>query len=207
MLRDDSLPAAAPSTDLHRPARPAPTAPSCWRCGSARPRREWDWAVGRLLDARRGHRRGSATADCAAPPELRKLLADNLDPLSRLAGFDPATADRHLARAADHTLRFAEVLAKIYLSVHRRRAAVPVHRDEHLDGDDPFPLPDRNESVDDPLGLPDDERRPRLWALRRELLDVDARRRRRGQWTWRADRQPRCASEFGYAARRPAETR
>ena len=47
--------------------------------------------------------------------------------------------------------------------------------DDHLDGDDPFPQPGGNESLDDPLGLPDDEDGLDLWALRKRA----ARRRRR----------------------------
>ena len=49
-------------------------------------------------------------------PEFVKLLTANLDPLSRLAGFDPGSATDSWHALPTHTLRFAEVLAKIYAS-------------------------------------------------------------------------------------------
>ena len=55
------------------------------------------------------------------PPDHRSaefvdLLASNLDPLSQLAGFDPSSLPAWHALPT-HTLRFAEILAKIYASV------------------------------------------------------------------------------------------
>ena len=84
------------------------------------------------------------------PASSSSGLASNLDPLSRLAGFDPASATDTWHALPTHTLRFAEMLAKIYASrLPRRRAALPVHRRRRIpDGDDPFPLQDENEALE-----------------------------------------------------------
>jgi len=49
-------------------------------------------------------------------PEFLKHLAEKLDCLARLAGFNPDIADATWHVAPTYTLRFAEVLAKIYAS-------------------------------------------------------------------------------------------
>ena len=49
-------------------------------------------------------------------PEFIKVLAANLGPLSRLAGFSPSTATDTWHHSPTRTLRFAEVLAKLYAS-------------------------------------------------------------------------------------------
>ena len=60
---------------------------------------------------------------------------------------------------------------------------------DHLDGDDPFPLPDANESADDPLALPEAGPANRdgphsLWALRRALLRVEVGEDDAREWHW-----------------------
>ncbi len=164
---------------------------------------QWDWAVKELI------RRIAFYATChhaceRHAPEFEKLLEVNFDSLSRLAGFDPAVPANTWHALPTHTLRFAEVLAKIYASrfsigeiLYLFTAA------DHLDGDDPFPLQEQNESLDQPLGLPEDERRHSLWQLRRKLLDIHVGEHEVREWTWH-----RIAAslhdEFGYD---PAEVR
>ncbi len=114
-----------------------------------------------------------------------KLIEDNLDPLSRLAGFNPqdplTTWDAH----PTHTLRFTEVLAKIYASnfgVGELTFLFTV--DEHLAGADPFPLASRNETLESPLDLPDDDETFSLWTLRQKLLDVELSNEQVACWSW-----------------------
>jgi hypothetical protein len=158
---------------------------------------KWDWAVALVLDhieddaeARLGCRRRG--------PEFMKVLADNLDPLSRLAGFDPGTASDTWYAHPTHTLRFAEVLAKIYASDFTVGEILFLFTaDDHLDGDDPFPLPEPNEALDLPLDLPDEEDKHGLWALRHKLLHVHVDEEAAEAWSW-----PRIEAalrnEFGF---------
>jgi hypothetical protein len=123
---------------------------------------QWDWALALLLDRIEDYAEARHGSRCTGP-EFLKLIAENLDPLSRLAGFDPATpTDTWHAKPAG-TLRFVEMLSKLYAS-------------------DPFPLPDLNESLDDPLELPDDEEHG-LWALRSKLLDVHVDEAEAEEWS------------------------
>jgi len=134
---------------------------------------KWTWAVQTLLErleemAKRCERGRRGT-------EWSKLLAENLDPLSVLAGFDPGTPTDTWHAQPTSTLRFAEVLWKITLSDFTVGEIVFLFTNEpHLDGDDPFPLQPVNDALDDPLEDPDDSRARGLWALRRRLLGVDA---------------------------------
>ncbi|MEU5402910.1 neuraminidase-like domain-containing protein [Streptomyces sp. NPDC005963] len=149
----------------------------------------WDWALDELLDqvqqhARTRHRCGPR------PPEFRKLLAENLETLARLAGFGPTPSgeggpdDSWHARPT-HTLRFAEVLGKIFASDFGIGELVFLFTaDDHLGGDDPFPLQPQNEALDSPLGLPDDETGFSLWSLRDALLAVEVTEEEASAWTW-----------------------
>ncbi|WP_431970063.1 neuraminidase-like domain-containing protein [Nocardia sp. bgisy134] len=159
----------------------------------------WDWAVRTLIE------RIDATAERLRPelaeqPELAKLMARNLDSLSRLAGFDPDTATDTWHRQPTATIRFAEVLLKIYLSEFTVGEVLFLFSDAHLRGDDPFPLPAANEAHDDPLALPDDEDAHGLWALRRKLLDATAEDAE--SWTWGRITDV-LEREFGYAPSAP----
>ncbi|MEU0988143.1 neuraminidase-like domain-containing protein [Streptomyces sp. NPDC005953] len=163
----------------------------------------WDWAVDELLDQVQQHAR--ARHGCGhRPPEFRKLLAENLDTLARLAGFGPAPSgeggpdDSWRARPT-HTLRFAEVLGKIYASDFGIGEILFLFTaDDHLGGDDPFPLQPQNEALDSPLGLPDDETGFSLWSLRDTLLAVEVTDEEASAWTW-----PRIVhslrDDFGFA--------
>lgn len=159
------------------------------------------WAVGELIDqigayARRYHRcrrRG---------PQFVKLLFDNLRPLALLAGFDPdpAAADRWDARPT-HTLRFAEVLAKVYASDFGIGELLALcTAGPHLGGDDPFPLQPDTEAVGDPLALPDDDTDHSLWRLRERLRGAadDVSDDEAAGWTWDRIEQT-MRDRFGYA--------
>ncbi|GII82660.1 hypothetical protein Ssi03_06500 [Sphaerisporangium siamense] len=161
----------------------------------------WDWAVGALLDAVR--RAAVRRYRCRPrPAEFLEVLAANLGPLSRLAGFDPDTpADTWHARPA-HTLRFAEVLAKLYASdLGVGELLFLTTTDDHLQGDDPFPLQPPNEALDDPLALPDDDGPGSLWSLRAALLAVtgDADHEKDGQGETGPDRRAHHEADDGSA--------
>ena len=149
----------------------------------------WSWAVHQLLDRVQHY----ACTRCHGRyrPELLKLLRDNLDPLSKLAGFNPALASDTWHALPTHTLRLAEVLLKIYLSNFGVGEIIFLFTaDPHVDGDDPFPLQEHNEALDSPLELPG--RRSRAHAVEAAAhpargagvrrggvaVDVDARRAR-----------------------------
>jgi receptor-binding and translocation channel-forming TcA subunit of Tc toxin/ABC toxin-like protein len=160
---------------------------------------KWPWAVQQLINrveqrARRRHDRGRRS------PEFIKLLAGNLDPLSQLAGFDPASATSSWHALPTHTLRFAEVLAKIYASSFSVGELIFLFTaGPHLDGDDPFPLQEHNEALDAPLELPDDDHEHGLWRLRRELLAARAPEDEAENWSWRRI-EAALHGEFGFAA-------
>ena len=159
---------------------------------------KWHWAVKQLLErierfALRRHKCDRRT------PEFIKLLASNLDPLSRLAGFDPASATDNWHALPTHTLRFAEVLAKIYASNFSIGEIVYLFTaDEHLDGDDPFPLQEVDEALDSPLGLPDDEPKFSLWHLRRRLLETHVADEDVEEWHWKRI-EAALQNDFGFA--------
>ena len=163
-LTDPSEPVAATAIDANRTHLLA-----LWVGPGAA---KWHWAVKQLVDriehdAQRRYGRAHRT------PEFVKALAGNLDALSALAGFDPASASDNWHAAPTHTLRFAEVVAKIYASDFSIGELVYLFTaSDHLKGDDPFPLQDANEALDLPLGLPDDDGQHSLWGLRRALLAV-----------------------------------
>jgi Tc toxin complex TcA C-terminal TcB-binding domain len=160
--------------------------------------RKWSWAIGRLID-RIGHH---ARSEHHAEPRLSefiKMLSSNLDPLSRLAGFDPSTPDRTWHARPTHALRFAEVLSKIYASRFGVGEILFLFTvEDALEGDDPFRLPTEEESLDSPLDLPDDGRAFSLWSLRRALRDVNVSDEDVHAWTWpRIERSLR--EELGFA--------
>ncbi len=157
----------------------------------------WQWAVHELLHGIAYHARCRHECEPRAP-EFIKLLEDNLDPLSRLCGFDPAVASDTWHAVPTHTLRLAEILSKIYASKFSIGEILFLfNADTHLDGDDPFPLQDGNEANDSPLGLPDDEHRHSLWELRRKLLRVHGSEEAAEQWSWRRIAAS-LTQEFGF---------
>jgi hypothetical protein len=158
---------------------------------------KWRWAVEHLLDrmqhfAKRRH-------ECHdRGPQFVKLLAANMDPLSILAGFDPTVASDTWHTRPTNTLRFAEMLAKMYASPFDVGEILYLFTaDDHLDGDDPFPLQDRNEALDHPLGLPEDDHAHSLWTLRRKLLAIEVTEEEAREWSWHRI-EAVLRQEFGY---------
>ena len=132
--------------------------------------KKWGWAIRELCDKvvlfarRRGgceHRAGDFAA----------ALASHLDVLSKLAGFDPASTTDNWHALPTHTLRLAEILAKVAESRFQIRELIYLFTAADDPGDGgPFPLQEELEAQELPLGLPDDEAEFSLWRLRRELL-------------------------------------
>jgi hypothetical protein len=143
----------------------------------------WSWAVDQLLDRVQHYARTRCHGRYR--PELLKLLRDNLDPLSKLAGFNPAIATDTWFALPTHTLRLAEVLLKIYLSKFGVGEILFLFTaDPHVDGDDPFPLQEHNEALDSPLEIPDDDPGHTLWKLRHTLLAAHASDEHAAHWSW-----------------------
>ncbi|GAB3816712.1 hypothetical protein [Micromonospora zhanjiangensis] len=206
LCEDLGLPLLADPCDLPPAAGPVDRVPllALWTgAGSAGP--GWGRAVRMLLDG------VEDTAERSEPelrrsPELAKVLADNLTSLSALCGFDPATpSDTWWARPT-HTLRFAEVLLKVYRSRFTVGELLFLYTAQpHLAGDDPFPLQDESEAIGDPLALGDTEPGQdgedgfSLWALRAALRAVHVDEDHIRAWSW-----PRISAslrqEFGYVA-------
>jgi hypothetical protein len=130
---------------------------------------KWGWAVRQLCEKVLHHAKLRYRCEHHRP-DLVEWLLSKLDPLSRLAGFDPASAINNWHALPTHTLRFAEILAK--LSASRFTLAEVLYLftvdDQHCG--DIFPLPDECEASELPLALPADECGFSLWHLRRKLL-------------------------------------
>ncbi|MEE8550195.1 MAG: neuraminidase-like domain-containing protein [Gemmatimonadota bacterium] len=155
------------------------------------------WAIGELLDKIEDYAEARHHGK-RRPPEFLKLLADNLNALSRLAGFDPGEPRDTWHAHPTHTLRFVEVLAKIYASDFSVGEVLLLFtEDDHLHGDDPFPLTEDNEALDTPLELPHDGGEHSLLTLRRKLLAVAVEDAEKERWTW-ARIQNTLRSEFGF---------
>lgn len=164
---------------------------------------KWNWAVARLLEGVESHSR--IKFGCQRPRgEATAHMADNLDALSRLAGFNPPTATNPSTDTWNSTpgctLRFAEVLAKICASAFHIDDllylfnATPPH-----DCEDPFPPQNPEDALHYPLDLPETHHDHSLWHLREALLCVQISEEDAHHWTW-----PRVVAEFrekfGYVA-------
>lgn len=135
---------------------------------------------------------------CRRHATFLKLLEENLDQLSRLSGFDPIRPLATWDARPTHTLRFTEVLAKVYASTFGvGELSFLFTADDHLAGDDPLPLSSRNEALESPLDLPDDDETFSLWVLREKLLEVELSDDQVACWSW-----PRIVhsleEDFGY---------
>lgn len=146
--------------------------------------RKWSWAVRCLLNCVQD--RAQARHQCSRrSPQFIKLLEENLDSLSLLAGFDPSLVTDTWNALPTHTLRFVEILTKLYSSDFGIGEILFLFTaDDHLQGDDPFPVADENESFDSPLHHPDDDVENSLWALRRKLLNVCLPEKVIEEWSW-----------------------
>ncbi|MFT4066304.1 neuraminidase-like domain-containing protein [Paraburkholderia sp.] len=188
---------------------------------------KWTWATRHLVERVLRFAQKKIDHCPKRPPHFVKLLTDNLDPLSALAGFSTTLAGDSWHALPTHTLRLAEVLAKITGSRFGIGELLYLFSvDPHLDGDDPFPLQDANEALDYPLGLPEEERGEGredghereheeeheegheghaaqghghgLSALRNELLSLSVDDEEIHAWTWHRI-ETTLKTEFGYA--------
>jgi hypothetical protein len=163
--------------------------------------KKWKWAVHQLLEGVEEHAR--ARFGCERKDDERlEQMADNLDALSRLAGFNPPTSTNPSTDTWNSTpsctLRFAEVLAKMRASKFRIGEllylfnAVPPHEHEN-----PFEQ-DAEDALNYPLDLPEEGQEHSLWKLREALLTVEVNEEEVCHWTW-----PRIVArfreKFGYA--------
>ncbi|MGI8773383.1 MAG: hypothetical protein ACR2JE_18315, partial [Acidobacteriaceae bacterium] len=161
--------------------------------------RHWPWALRQLLDGVAKH--AECHYECKRQgPELVKLLEDNFEPLSRLVGFDPAVAAYRWHATPTNTLRFAEVLAKIYASDFSVGEVLYLfNANRHLDGDDPFPEQGADDADDEPFELPEEAHRHSLWELRHKLLRVHPDEADIDRWTWQTLASA-LVHEFNYDA-------
>jgi hypothetical protein len=159
---------------------------------------KWNWAIGQLLE-HVAHFAGDHHKAQRRPPEFIKILLDNFDPLSRLAGFDPDVKTDTWHARPTCTLRFAEILSKIYASDFSVGDMLfLLTAEHHLDGDDVFPLQDTNDALDEPLGLAEHQHEFSLQALRRKLLKVEATDEICASWNW-GRIVTSLQQDFGYA--------
>ncbi|HKN59914.1 MAG TPA: neuraminidase-like domain-containing protein [Candidatus Acidoferrales bacterium] len=132
----------------------------------------WGWAKHHLLEGVEAHARSRYGCPREREEQIDQM-ADNLDAISRLAGFNSGTADVWNTNPGC-TLRFAEVLAKMCASefsigelLYLFNAEPPQHC-EH-----PFPMQDADDVLAYPLEVPEDSGHHSLWKLREELLQVE----------------------------------
>ncbi len=147
---------------------------------------QWNWAVQHLLDQIQQYAMATHGCKCR-PPEFIKMLRHNLNELALLSGFEPdsVAGNHHWHEQPTKTLRFAEILAKIYASTFSVGELLFLFTtDPHTVGDDPFPLQTANEANDSPFGLPDDEDADSLWTLRKKLLAVEVPEEQLAEWSW-----------------------
>jgi hypothetical protein len=165
-----------------------------WTPGASK----WGWAIGHLLNQIQKYAM-NVHGCCCREPEFIKLLGDNLDEVSALAGFNQGNPTDNWHAHPTHTLRFAEILAKLYASKFSVGELFFLYTTEaHLRGDDPFPIQTDNEAKDSPFGLPDDEDSNSLYTLRKKLLAVEVCPESAVQWTWRR-MENILREEFGFS--------
>ncbi|KAF1962680.1 hypothetical protein CC80DRAFT_541833 [Byssothecium circinans] len=113
----------------------------------------------------------------------RKIITENLSDLASLAGFDGTTYWWDSKPTC--TIRFIEVLSKLYASKFTVGEIVFLFTNKpHLRGDDPYPSTEADESLDDPLNVPEDDEIHGLWSLHRKLPDVSISEDDACHWAW-----------------------
>ncbi|WYZ35517.1 hypothetical protein EsH8_X_000164 [Colletotrichum jinshuiense] len=170
--------------------------------GTGNNTRRYRWAIQALLNGVERH--SIATFHCSKrPASWRKIIAANLDDLASLAGFDGTTFAWNSKPTC--TIRFIEVLSKIYASnLTTGEIMFMFTTRNHVRGDDPYPFTEEDESLDDPLNVPEDDTKFGLWSLRRKLLQIqncdegdgDIDDDEASKWTW--SRIEATLHEMGY---------
>jgi Tc toxin complex TcA C-terminal TcB-binding domain/Protein of unknown function (DUF2934) len=160
---------------------------------------QWPWAVRQLCEGVERHARCRHKCDHRSA-EFVKMLASNLDDLSILAGFDPTSAAATWQALPTHTLRFAEVLSKIYASRFRTDEVFYLFTTgPQSEAGNLFPLQGKEDALEFPLNLPEDEQRHSLWKLRHSLIEVDISDEDVKDWSWNRI-ETSLREEFGYKA-------
>ncbi len=160
---------------------------------------QWPWAVRQLCEGIERHAKCRHKCD-HRKSDFIKTLASNLDAISVLAGFDPTSSTESWQASPTHTLRFAEVVAKIYASrFHSDELFYLCTTGPHSEADRLFPPQGNDDAIEFPLNLPDDEQHHSLWKLRHKLLEVDISDDDVHPWTWNRI-ETTLREEFGYAA-------
>ncbi|KAM7219247.1 hypothetical protein V8F06_005416 [Rhypophila decipiens] len=150
-----------------------------------------EWAIQRTL-SRIQHPAKARYSCCLRSPSFVKILCQNLDSMSLLAGFSPQFP-WYLNPSC--TLRFVEVLTKIYASNFTVGEILFLFTtDPHLTGDDPYPETESSEAQEDPLNAPEDDHHG-LWDLRHKLLEVCVSEEEARCWAW--DRIHAACEELG----------
>jgi hypothetical protein len=139
--------------------------------------RKWNWAKHHLLEGIEAHARSRYGCPRERDEQIAHM-ADNLDALSRLAGFDPPTTTTPSTDVWNSnpacTLRFAEVLAKMCASEFRIGELLYLFNAEPPEQcETPFPIEEADEALAHPLDVPDEGGHHSLWKLREELLRVE----------------------------------
>ena len=149
-----------------------------WQTSKERPGARND-SVGVLLD----HIEAYSRFECSGihrKSGFRKELEKNIDLLSYLAGF--SQVDPWYAKPTS-TLRFAEVVSKVYASQFTLgEISFLFTTEEHIRWGDPFTLPNVLEAAVEPLKYPDDEFS--LWKLRKRLMHIDVSDEHVSHWSW-----------------------
>jgi hypothetical protein len=157
---------------------------------------QWDWALARFIEGIEHY--AVCRFKCERrEPEFLKHLAGKLDCLSLLAGFDSATANATWHYLPAHTLRFAEVLAKVYASKFSIGEILFLFA-----ADDCLCGPDEHEDKDEHEPKDEHERKHSPWQLRRKLIDKHVPKEDTEDWTW-TRLESALQHEFGCAGAQP----
>ncbi|KAH6845653.1 insecticidal toxin complex protein [Chaetomium sp. MPI-CAGE-AT-0009] len=141
---------------------------SLW-AGVAASEEERRWATEAILDAVEKY--SISHYGCPKRPNSWRMVDRSFGDLSTLAGFDGTRYKWDSQPTC--TIRFVEILSKLYASKFTVGEILFLFTNRpHLRGDDPYPNTEEDESLDDPLNVPEDEIKHGLWSLRRKLLDV-----------------------------------
>ena len=130
---------------------------------------KWGWAVRHLCEKAAHHATRHYRCE-ERLPEFVEWLTARLDRLSRLMGFDPASATDNWHALPTHTLRFAELLEKLAASSFSLDELVFLFTADDERCGDIFPMQDECDALEQPLDLPAGEHEFSLRHLRRKLL-------------------------------------
>lgn len=160
---------------------------------------QWTWAVRQLCEGVERHAKCRHKCDHRTA-EFTKLLESNLDELSVLAGFDPTSSTASWQALPTHTLRFAEVLAKLYASrFHIDEIFYLFTTGAQSEAGNLFPQQGNDDALEFPLNLPEDEHHHSLWKLRHKLLEAHVSDEDVDHWSW-SRIGTALREEFGYNA-------